>query len=95
MSTQAEQQWLFNRFLGKDKTMSENASGEYVVIKALEDNVTVTGVTRGSENKFLHTEKLEEGEVWLAQFTDNISAMKVRGRAKIFTSHGELESGRR
>ena len=65
-----------------------------IAVKALENGVTVTGVTRGPENKFLHTEKLEEGEVWLAQFTEHISAMKIRGRAKIYTSHGEIESGK-
>lgn len=70
------------------------ASGEYIVVKALENGVTVTGVTRGAENRFLHTEKLEEGEIWLAQFTEHISAMKVRGRAKLLTSHGEIESGK-
>lgn len=76
--------------------MTENtaAAGEYIVVKALENGVTVTGVTRGAENKFLHTEKLEEGEVWLAQFTEHISAMKIRGRAKLLTSHGEIESGK-
>lgn len=75
------------------KNSSEN-SADYISVKALENGVTVTGVTRGAENKFLHTEKLEEGEVWIAQFTDNISAMKIRGRARIITAHGELESGK-
>ena len=36
-------------------------AGDYIAIKALESGVTVTGVTRGAENRFLHTEKLEEG----------------------------------
>ena len=67
---------------------------EYVVVKALEDGVTVIGVTRGTENKFLHTEKLDEGEVWLAQFTENISAMKIHGKAVILTGHGEITSGK-
>lgn len=69
-------------------------SADYITVKALENGVTVTGVTRGSENKFLHTEKLEEGEVWIAQFTENISAMKIRGHARIITAHGEVESGK-
>jgi len=66
---------------------------DYIVIKALEDGVTVTGVTRGTENKFLHTEKLDNGEVWVAQFTENISAMKIRGTASILTKHGQINSG--
>ncbi len=79
---------------GIKMTDGNAASGEYIVVKALENGVTVTGVTRGAENRFLHTEKLEEGEIWLAQFTEHISAMKVRGHAKLLTSHGEIESGR-
>jgi len=71
--------------------MTEN---EYIVIKALEDGVTVTGVTRGTENKFLHTEKLDCGEIWVAQFTENISAMKIRGEAVVLTKHGEIISGK-
>ena len=67
---------------------------DYIAIKALENGVTVTGVTRGAENRFLHTEKLEAGEVWIAQFTEHISAMKIRGRAKVLTAYGEIESGK-
>lgn len=70
----------------------ENAGGDYVVIKALQNGVTVIGVTRGAENRFLHTEKLDDGEVWIAQFTEHVSAIKIRGAAKIYTKHGELES---
>ena len=76
--------------------MAENGQtvGEYIAVKALENGVTVTGVTRGAENRYLHTEKLEEGEVWIAQFTEHISAMKIRGHAKVITAHGEIESGK-
>lgn len=66
--------------------------GDYIVIKAQENGVTVIGVTRGAENRFLHTEKLDDGEVWIAQFTEHVSAMKIRGAAKIYTKHGEIES---
>ena len=69
-------------------------AGDYIAIKALESGVTVTGVTRGAEIRFLHTEKLEEGEVWIAQFTEHISAMKIRGHAKVLTAYGEIESGK-
>jgi transcription attenuation protein (tryptophan RNA-binding attenuator protein) len=77
-----------------EKINKNLGSSEYVAIKALEDGVTVIGVTRGTENKFLHTEKLDAGEVWLAQFTENISAMKIRGNAKIYTKLGEISSGK-
>ncbi len=70
------------------------SSGDYIAVKALENGVTVIGVTRGAENRFLHTEKLDEGEVWIAQFTEHISAMKIRGAALVYTKHGEIRSGR-
>jgi transcription attenuation protein (tryptophan RNA-binding attenuator protein) len=67
---------------------------DYIVVKALEDGVTVIGLTRGENTKFHHTEKLDAGEVMIAQFTDNTSAMKIRGRALIDTAHGRVESGK-
>lgn len=65
---------------------------EYVAIKALEDGVTIIGLTRGRDTKFNHTEKLDKGEVMIAQFTDNTSAIKVRGQAVIYTRHGEIDT---
>jgi transcription attenuation protein (tryptophan RNA-binding attenuator protein) len=67
---------------------------DYIVIKALEDGVTVIGLTRGQETKFSHTEKLDRGEVWIAQFTEHTSAIKVRGHSEIHCKHGKIESGR-
>lgn len=73
--------------------MKENrANSEYVVIKALEDSVNVIGLTRGTDTKFHHSEKLDSGEVMIAQFTEHTSAIKVRGHAKIYTAVGEVES---
>jgi len=66
---------------------------EYVVIKALENGVNVIGMTRGKDTRLQHTEKLTSGDVLLAQFTDNISAIKISGRAQILTKHGEVFSG--
>ena len=65
---------------------------EYVVIKALEDGVNVIGLTRGADTRFHHSEKLDKGEVLIAQFTEHTSAIKVRGKAIIQTSHGEIQS---
>ncbi len=73
--------------------MQEVSRENFILVKAKENGVTVTGVTRGIENKFLHTEKLESGEVWISQFTDNISAMKIHGNAEILTSIGNITSG--
>jgi len=67
--------------------------GEYIVIKAKENGVTIIGLTRGRDTKFHHTEKLDQGEVMLAQFTEDTSAIKIRGKAQIYTKHGVLESG--
>ncbi|MGR3764837.1 trp RNA-binding attenuation protein MtrB [Rossellomorea sp. NS-SX7] len=67
-------------------------SNDYVVIKAAEDGVNVIGLTRGTDTRFHHSEKLDKGEVMIAQFTDHTSAIKVRGKATILTSYGEMES---
>lgn len=66
---------------------------EYVVIKALENGVTIIGLTRGKDTKFHHTEKLDKGEVLLAQFTEHTSAIKIRGKAEIYTKVGKVEAG--
>jgi len=70
----------------------ENQNSEYVVIKAIDDGVNVIGLTRGSDTKFHHSEKLDKGEVLIAQFTEHTSAIKIRGNAKILTHLGEIES---
>ncbi|WP_339227969.1 trp RNA-binding attenuation protein MtrB [Oceanobacillus sp. FSL K6-2867] len=69
-----------------------SVKSDFFVIKALEDGVNVIGLTRGNDTKFHHTEKLDEGEVMIAQFTEHTSAVKVRGKAIIQTSHGELDN---
>lgn len=65
---------------------------EYVVIKALENGVTIIGLTRGKDTRFHHSEKLDRGEVMLAQFTEHTSAIKIRGKAEILTKHGKVVS---
>lgn len=72
---------------------SDNILGEYIVVKAEENGVNIIGLTRGRDTKFHHTEKLDKGEVLIAQFTENTSAIKIRGKARILCSHGELYSG--
>jgi transcription attenuation protein (tryptophan RNA-binding attenuator protein) len=72
--------------------MASNQSNDFIVIKAIEDGVNVIGLTRGSDTRFHHSEKLDKGEVMIAQFTEHTSAIKVRGKALIQTSHGEVES---
>ncbi|MFC2948307.1 trp RNA-binding attenuation protein MtrB [Virgibacillus sediminis] len=71
---------------------NSNLKSDFFVIKALEDGVNVIGLTRGSNTKFHHSEKLDKDEVMIAQFTEHTSAVKVRGKAIIQTSHGELEN---
>ena len=79
---------------GVKAVIEDEILGEYFVVKALEDGVTIIGLTRGKDTRFHHTEKLDAGEVMLAQFTEHTSAIKIRGRAEIITRHGKLESGR-
>lgn len=67
---------------------------DYVVIQAEEDGVNIIGITRGRDTRFHHTEKLGRGEVYIAQFTEVTSAMKIRGKAKIYTKHGVIDAGK-
>jgi len=73
-------------------TLESVVGGEYVVIKALENGVTIIGLTRGKDTKFHHSEKLDKGEVMIAQFTEHTSAMKIRGKARVFTKHGVVDT---
>ncbi len=69
-----------------------SVSAQYVVIKAEDNGVSIIGMTRGRETRLLHTEKIDKGEVCIMQFTENTSAIKVRGKAKILTEFGEIFS---
>ena len=69
-----------------------DVNADYILIKALEDGVTIIGLTRGKDTKFNHTEKLDKGEILAAQFTENVSAMKIRGNAELLSKHGRIES---
>ena len=64
----------------------------YVMVQALENGVTIIGLTRGVSTKFHHTEKLDRGEILIAQFTEHTSAITIRGKAKVFTELGVAES---
>ncbi|MCS7233452.1 MAG: trp RNA-binding attenuation protein MtrB [Synergistetes bacterium] len=66
---------------------------DFIVVKALENGVSVIGLTRGEETRFHHTEKLDKGEVLLAQFTMHTSAIKIRGKAKVICKHGTVIAG--
>ncbi|NGZ74237.1 trp RNA-binding attenuation protein MtrB [Saccharibacillus alkalitolerans] len=72
--------------------MENSEKADYIVIKAHENGVHVIGLTRGQDTRFHHTEKLDKGEVLIAQFTDHTSAIKVRGKATVFTKHGSIET---
>lgn len=75
--------------------MEENnwTGSDYIVVKALENGVTIIGLTRGKDTRFHHSEKLDKGEVMIAQFTEYTSAIKIRGRAQVYTKHGYVEAG--
>lgn len=66
--------------------------GDYVVIKAKDQGVTVMGLTRGQDTRFHHTEKLDKNEVLICQFTDHTSAIKIRGKATILTKYGTVST---
>lgn len=73
--------------------MDNVQNGDFFVVKALDNGVQVIGLTRGQDTRFHHTEKLDKGEVIIAQFTDHTSAVKIRGKAEIMTKHGNIQSG--
>ncbi|MBO0681813.1 MAG: trp RNA-binding attenuation protein MtrB [Candidatus Dormibacteraeota bacterium] len=68
-------------------------AGRYIVVKALEDGVIVMGLTRGRDTRSHHSERLDAGEVLVAQFTEMTAVIKIRGRAEILTEMGGLTSG--
>lgn len=72
----------------KDATLSD-----FICVKAEENGVNIIGLTRGKDTKFHHTEKLDKGEVMFAQFTEDTSAIKIRGKAIILCRHGQIRSG--
>lgn len=72
--------------------MEEKNVADFVVIKAESDGVNVIGLTRGNDTRFHHSEKLDAGEVMIAQFTEHTSAIKIRGAAKIYTPYGIVDS---
>jgi transcription attenuation protein (tryptophan RNA-binding attenuator protein) len=71
----------------------EASAGRYVMIKALEDGVVIMGLTRGKDTRSHHSERLDAGEVMIAQFTELTAAIKIRGHAEILTDVGRLVSG--
>lgn len=71
---------------------TSNISGDYIIVKALENGVTIMGLTRGKDTRFHHTEKLDRGELMVAQFTEHTSAIKIRGKARVFTRFGTMDT---
>ncbi|WP_019640357.1 trp RNA-binding attenuation protein MtrB [Paenibacillus fonticola] len=80
-----------NQSAGSGEEQNVN-NGDYFVVKAKEQGVQVIGLTRGKDTRFHHTEKLDKGEVFIVQFTDHTSAVKVRGKAIVMTKHGIIDT---
>ena len=85
----SEEEQQYNTVLRQEQFMPQ----EYVVVRAEENGVTIFGLTRGKDTRLSHSEKLDQGEVMLLQFTQHVSAVKIRGKARIYTKHGVVESG--
>jgi transcription attenuation protein (tryptophan RNA-binding attenuator protein) len=71
----------------------EEPTGRYIVVKALEDGVVIMGLTRGKDTRSHHSERLDAGEVLIAQFTELTAAIKIRGKAEVLTDVGRVETG--
>ena len=74
-------------------TMDCFTDGKPIIIKALEDGVSIIGLTRGDATKFHHIEKMDKGDVLIVQFTEFTAAIKIKGNAQILSSSGEVISG--
>lgn len=70
----------------------ETNHNDYFIVKAKDNGVQVIGLTRGQDTRFHHTEKLDKGEVMIAQFTDHTSAVKIRGKAVVMTKYGVIDT---
>jgi transcription attenuation protein (tryptophan RNA-binding attenuator protein) len=81
--------------LKKDGEIMNNrfSDGEPIIIKAMEDGVSIIGLTRGESTKFHHIEKMDKGEVLIVEFTEFTAAIKIKGKAQIICSSGETFSG--
>ena len=51
-------------------------AADHIIVKAEEDGVNIIGLTRGGETRLNHVEKLDRGEVYIAQFTETIPLSK-------------------
>lgn len=71
----------------------EYAKTESFIIEALENGVSIIGLTRGEQTKFHHIEKMDKGDVLIVSFTEFTAAIKIRGRARILGANGEIISG--
>jgi len=69
-----------------------SSDGDYICVKATGAGTQIIGLTRGEDTKSRHTENLDKGEVFLMQFTENISAIKIRGNAEVYTKHGVIKA---
>jgi transcription attenuation protein (tryptophan RNA-binding attenuator protein) len=76
----------------KEGLILQGINGDFFVIKAKENGVNVIGLTRGKDTRFHHSEKLDKGEVMIAQFTEHTSAVKIRGKATILTPYGVIDT---
>ena len=53
-----------------DERAKDTSTGDYIVIRALENGVNLIGMTRGRDTRLLHTEKLDKGEVIIGRNPD-------------------------
>ena len=71
----------------------KDLTNDYVCILAKEDGVNIIGPTWGGTQNSIIQKSFDRGEVMIAQFTENTSAIKIRGKAVIYTKHGVINSG--
>ena len=75
------------------KMEEKEKNNDYIAVCAEENDVKIIGITSGRDTKFHHTERLEKGEIFIAQFTENTTAMKIHGKASVYTKMGIIKGG--
>lgn len=70
----------------------KSIGNDFIMVKALENGVSIIGLTSGKDTKLHHTEKLDKGEVFIAHFTENTTAIKIKGNAEVYTAIGTIKT---
>ncbi len=61
---------------------------EYIVIKAMEDGVSVLSIMSNEGSPVLN-ERLDEGEIFILLLSEGYLGIRIRGKAEVDSVHGK------